>query len=213
MILKDLIDEKKLSIAEFERKIGVKSPTISKIIDRNSKISQEILYKCIIAFPELNPMWLLSGKGDMYKSDLVGQNSAKKQNIIPLIPIEAMAGFGSGEIQVNQSDITEGYVIPEFEDKKVQYIIRVSGSSMYPKYSNGDLLGCVPVTDMSFFQWGKAYVLDTTQGAMVKRLFPVENNNELLECRSDNSEKYPPFQIPKSSVYRISIVVGVIRME
>lgn len=67
MILKELIEEKKITIAEFERKIGVKSPTISKIIERNSKISQDILYKCIIAYPELDPMWLLSGKGDMYK--------------------------------------------------------------------------------------------------------------------------------------------------
>src|SRR5690606_21151643 len=98
-----------------------------------------------------------------------------------------------------------------FTQKGVEYIIRVSGSSMYPKYSSGDLLGCKTVKDTSFFQWGKIYVLDTDQGSMVKRLFPADKE-ECLECRSDNKD-YPPFTIYKSSIYNIAIVVGVLRLE
>jgi phage repressor protein C with HTH and peptisase S24 domain len=136
-----------------------------------------------------------------------------KGKFIPLIPIEAMAGYGNGETQIAEADITEGYVIPEFEEKGVRYLIRVSGSSMYPKYSNGDLLGCKPISDLSFFQWGKPYVLDTNQGPLVKRLFPVEDKPDLLLCKSDNYDNYPPFSIHKSSIYRIAIIVGVLRME
>lgn len=138
---------------------------------------------------------------------------ADKNKELPLIPINAMAGFSNGDSQVLQYDITNSYRIPELDGKGVKYLIRVSGSSMYPKYSNGDLLACKPLKDKTFFQWGKAYVLDTEQGAIVKRLFPCKDDDNCLECRSDNKTHYPPFHIPKDSIRSIAIVVGVIRLE
>jgi phage repressor protein C with HTH and peptisase S24 domain len=112
-------------------------------------------------------------------------------------------------------DVQEDYIItPEFENKGIKYLIRVSGSSMTPKYNNGDLLACRPITDISFMQWGKVYVLDTDQGPLVKRLYPCNPmDDDCLECRSDNYEKYPPFKIRKESIRRIAIVVGVLRLE
>ena len=132
---------------------------------------------------------------------------------IPLIPIEAVAGFAlKGDAVAMEYDITERYLVPEFNERGVKYLIRVSGSSMYPKYSNGDILACRPVTDLSFFQWGKVYVLDTDQGALVKRLFEGKDES-FIECRSDNKEHYPAFQINRTSIRTVSIVVGVIRLD
>jgi phage repressor protein C with HTH and peptisase S24 domain len=112
-------------------------------------------------------------------------------------------------------DIQEDYIItPELENRGIKYLIRASGSSMTPKYNNGDLLACRPITDISFMQWGKVYVLDTDQGPIVKRLFECNPPKKgFLECRSDNFEKYPPFKINKESIRRIAIVVGVLRLE
>jgi phage repressor protein C with HTH and peptisase S24 domain len=188
---------------------------------KEKALSSDVLAKIVTSNPDINPEWLLTGNGNMLKEkeptrvylhDNVDDQDDTYNNIIPLIPIGAMAGSGTGEIQIAKKDIINGYVIPEFTQRGVEYIIRVSGSSMYPKYSSGDLLGCKTVTDLSFFQWGKIYVLDTDQGPMVKRLFPVPNNDDLLECRSDNKE-YPPFPISKSSIYKVAIVIGVLRME
>ena len=131
---------------------------------------------------------------------------------IPLIPIEAIAGFAKGDAVAMEYDITERYLVPEFSVRGVKYLIRVSGNSMYPKYSNGDILACRPITDVTFFQWGKVYVLDTDQGALVKRLFEGKDDS-CIECRSDNKEHYPAFQINKTSIRTVSIVVGVIRLD
>ena len=106
----------------------------------------------------------------------------------------------------------EQYVIPEFEQRGAEFIIRVSGSSMYPKYSNGDLLGCKKIKDILFFQWGKIYVLDTSQGTLVKRVYEHENDDFVMLV-SDNKTVYPPFPMPKSDIRSLSIVVGVIRLE
>lgn len=204
-----------------KNKFYIESGISNGVLDKKSGLSMDTVEKFYSTFPEINPEWLLTGNGSMLKEkeptrvylhDNIEDEDKPIDNIIPLIPIGAMAGIGTGEMQIAKRDIIDGYVIPEFTQRGVEYIIRVSGSSMYPKYSSGDLLGCKTVTDLSFFQWGKIYVLDTDQGPMVKRLFPVPNNDDLLECRSDNKD-YPPFPISKSSIYKVAIVIGVLRME
>ena len=132
---------------------------------------------------------------------------------LPLITVDAIAGFPSDNdtgVLVHDCDT---YNIPEFAAKGAQYLIRVSGSSMYPKYSNGDILACRKVESVTFFQWGKVYVLDTCQGALVKRLYEDKTNADNVICHSDNSDNYPDFTLPKSEIRTLSIVVGVIRME
>lgn len=197
---------------KFAENIGFSAQVISNIVSgRKSKPSYEVLNAIVSTNVYINSEWLLTGKGDMLKQDFICDKEPKT-DYIPLIPIEAMAGKGNnGSVQILQKDIIGGYVIPEFTQRGVEYIIRVSGSSMYPKYSSGDLLGCKTVNDTSFFQWGKIYVLDTDQGPMVKRLFPTDKEN-ILECRSDNKD-YPPFPINKDSIYKIAIVIGVLRLE
>lgn len=193
---------------------GLSVGQIGKAIANNSGINSSSIEKILYAYPELNPEWLLTGKGNMIKELTVSTpNETEERKGFPLIPIEAMAGYGKGDNQVMQYDVSSGYNIPELEGRGVEYLIRVSGSSMYPKYSNGDLLACKPLKDLSFFQWGKPYVLDTEQGAIVKRLFQCDDNNEFLECVSDNKVFYPSFKIPKASVRAVAIVVGVIRLE
>ncbi len=196
-----------LTQEQLAKKIGVSERTIINYENGETipKTKYEIFHSVFKTLDE--------NIGIVNEPQATYQRIQKKTTLIPLIPIEAMAGYGEGESTVGIEDITEGYNIPDFSEKGVRYMIRVSGSSMYPKYSNGDLLGCKPINDLSFIQWGKSYVLDTDQGAIVKRIFPVEGEPEIFECRSDNAEKYPPFKIHKKSIYRIAIVVGVLRLE
>ena len=132
---------------------------------------------------------------------------------IPLIPMEAIAGYvlGVDNEGVNHRNC-EYYIVPEFERIGAEFVIRVSGDSMYPKYSNGDILACKKIKDILFFQWGKPYVLDTSQGVLVKRIFEHENP-EYVICTSDNRDNYPPFPFPKEDIRSLSIVLGVIRLE
>jgi repressor LexA len=200
---------------KFAESIGYAPQVVSNIVaGRRTKPSYEVLNAIISTNVYIDSEWLLTGKGKMIKeiNEPVLDKTEEKKGI-PLIPIEAMAGYSSGDSQVMQYDVNSGYNIPELEGRGVEYLIRVSGSSMYPKYSNGDLLACKPLKDLSFFQWGKPYVLDTEQGAIVKRLFQCDENQEYLECHSDNKIHYPPFNIPKTSVRAVAIVVGVIRLE
>lgn len=131
----------------------------------------------------------------------------------PVIPVSALAGFAKGDVSVAARDIIEWCVVPEFERRGVEFYIRVNGDSMHPRYSNGDLLACKRITDLTFFQWGKVYVLDTDQGPLVKRIFQSKTHPVGgLECRSDN-DAYPPFSILNSSIRGVAIVLGRICLE
>lgn len=128
---------------------------------------------------------------------------------IPLIPVDAMAGALTDERIVYEYEC-ERYVVPVF--KGADFLISVKGSSMYPKYNSGDIVACqrVPMTDL-FFQWNKVYVIDTNQGALIKRIKPGSDKEHVLIV-SEN-EKYDPFELPISAIHAVALVIGVIRLE
>jgi transcriptional regulator with XRE-family HTH domain len=66
--IKQLIDEKKLNISSFERKIGVGNNSIGTIINKNSNVSGAILSKILNSYNDVNANWLITGKGEMLTS-------------------------------------------------------------------------------------------------------------------------------------------------
>jgi len=139
-------------------------------------------------------------------------NNTPQRRTLPLIPIDAVAGFNGYDAPgISLIDCTQ-YEIPDFQAVHADFLIRVSGSSMYPKYSSGDILACRKIVEVTFIQWGKIYVIDSQQGAMVKRLFEIEGDADHILCKSDNPN-YPPFKLPKDEIRSLSIVVGAIRLE
>ena len=208
----EFIKNQNITVPIFFQKTGIKRGFLdSDKLDQ--AVSDRHFSMIIAAFPDLSLDWLLTGEGPMLRSDLPAAHPATEPGAgIPLIPIEAVAGLPTDDPVGTRFIDCAHYIIPDFANLNVEYMIRVSGSSMYPKYSNGDILACRRVHDVLFFQWGKIYVIDSSQGALVKRVFQDEDPDRILLV-SDNREHYPPFSIPKSDIRSLSIVVGVIRLE
>ena len=246
--IKQYIDYKGITNQNFEKKIGFSNGAFASQLKNNRTIGVDKLENILIAFPELNPEWLLTGNGEMIKTKskenatflnggIKGGVKGGKPNVkktyaielaekptntgieannldnagIPLIPIDAMAGFGTGAVQVMHYD-TSKYIVPEFSELNVDFMIRVKGSYMVPKYNSGDLVACkkLVITDI-FFQWNKVYVLDTEQGALIKRVKKGSRDNYILLI-SDN-KNYDPFELHLSKIFAVALVVGVIRLE
>lgn len=200
-----------LTTRQFERETGVSDGQISKLLRLNTSIQTNTLAKIKANFPQLSVDWLLTGAGVMILS---GDDIQPKAHVrsIPLIPFDALAGIPSVDnIGVSFAQC-EQYAIPEFVAKGVDFLIRVSGSSMYPKYSNGDILACTIIRNVLFFQWGKVYVIDSSQGVLVKRIFESEKEG-YIQLVSDNREHYPPFDFPTNDIRTLALVAGVIRLE
>ena len=191
-----------------------------KGIQKKSALNSDSIDKILTKYPDISPIWLISGSGSMLKEakpyipnhllNLETPLTKEDNNGIPLIPVEAMAGWGQGDVAVMNYE-AETYRVPEFDKLKVDFMIKIKGSSMYPKYNSGDTVACRKIELGSFFQWNKVYVLDTSQGPMIKRIHPSEKS-ESIKCISDN-EKYLPFDLPLDDLYSLALVIGVIRLE
>jgi len=199
------LDYKQITRYKFYQNTGI----TRGILDQNNGISEENIARFIAYYKDVSYEWLLTGEGNMLKIEDTLQAHRVETGGIPLIPINAMAGIAKGEVSVLDYEC-EHYIVPIF--KEAEFLIPVKGSSMIPKYNSGDIIACkwVPIVDI-FFQWNKVYVLDTNQGALIKRIHPGKDDQH-IQLVSDN-DKYPPFQIALSSINAIAIVIGVIRLE
>lgn len=183
-------------------------------LDKKGAIGTDKYLKIIEYYPEINPEWLLTGKGTMLKKDKDPAVAAPvNKGGVPLLPIDAFAGLGDTSVSgVDFETIEERYVIPLFDGLKIDFMIAVRGSSMYPKYSSGDVVACRLISELLFIQWNKVYVLDSkSQGVIMKRVKKSQNPDYIL-CKSDNKD-YDDFEIPRSDIRNIALVVGVIRLE
>lgn len=201
--------------SQFANMLGVKAQTINTWISRDT-FDTELIFSCCEG---VNAEWLITGKGEMLKEKEIKQNANVELHVatktenpnegIPLIPIHAMAGAFTGEAQVLECDC-ERYVVPAF--KGADFLIPVKGVSMHPRFSSGDIVACKRLNmNNIFFQWNKVYVLDTDQGALIKRLKPGSDKDHVLVV-SDNAS-FDPFELDVHNIYNVALVIGVIRLE
>ena len=140
-------------------------------------------------------------------------DAAQRMVSLPLIPLDAVAGFPIIDNNGITLDECEQYSVPEFSVRGAEFLVRVSGSSMNPRFVNGDLLACKKVSQVTFFQWGMVYVIDTQQGILVKRLYECKDDDEMVVCHSENTSEYPDFLLPKNEIRSVSIVIGHISVQ
>ena len=139
-------------------------------------------------------------------------NAIDRKRALPLLPVEAIAGWDGTISQSVMEYDCEWLDLPQFIVRSADYLIRVSGNSMDPEYRSGDILACRVLSEISFFQWGKNYVIDSYQGVMVKRIEECQDNDECILCISENP-RHKPFRLQKSDIRSLSLVVGLIRAE
>jgi phage repressor protein C with HTH and peptisase S24 domain len=213
--LKQYIDTKGVTAHAFEVSIGMSNGNFGKALTNGSPVKSDFLESILTQYPDINPAWLLTGKGSMLLTDTSVPSEAPATKAtspsegIPLIPFSAMAGALAGE-QTALDYECERYVVPAF--KNADFLMRVQGVSMQPTYLSGDIVACqrVPLSDI-FFQWNKTYVLDTSQGALIKRVKPGKDDHHILIV-SDNTQ-YDPFELSRTSIHAIALVIGLIRLE
>jgi phage repressor protein C with HTH and peptisase S24 domain len=215
------LEQTGITQVEIAQKLEVKPQYLNAIVNGRQNASEKFTSKfCSIFKINQNTLLVkLFGEPDLLAKKVNALNGkeinvehiAKKTDSgIPLIGLDVAAGFGTAEFSISDQDIQALYVVPDFSN--IDFMIRIKGNSMYPKYSSGDIIACRKIHDSKFIQWNKCYVIATIeQGLLVKRIRQGENLDHLLAV-SDNKE-YEPFEIPKDEITGIALVVGVIRLE
>lgn len=183
----------------LEKECGFQKNTLTK---NREGINSNTLKRIVDKYPQLSLDWVILGKGEE------SREVTQLPHTLPLIPYEAFAGPGLPTFEDER--IEDFYTVSEF--KNSDFLIRVKGDSMTPKFNGGDLVACKKVTEAYFFQWGRVYVIYTnSQGIMIKRVQPSEDD-AYIKCVSDNP-KYAPFDVPKSDILQVALVNGAITLD
>jgi phage repressor protein C with HTH and peptisase S24 domain len=208
--IKFIADNEGIKITQLESKIGASKGVLSRSLANNTDIQSKWATSIVENYPRYNAEWLLTGKGEILKTIATKPVAVVSDEGIPLVEIEAVGGFGSGNFAINQSDILGRYLIPDFD--QASFMLRVRGDSMSPRYSSGDLVACRVLRESQFIQWNEVHVIATReQGILIKRLRKGSSKETLLAV-SENSD-YSPFEIPQNEITGIALVLGGVRLE
>lgn len=174
---------------DFARLLGVSQNTISAAKNGDERY--------------LTPS-LLSKIDYLLDNPSSGQPSAKS---VPILPVEAMAGTLVEFFQAVKEYDCERMVSPI---KGADYAIKIFGDSMSPEYPSGSVCLIKQVNEKQFIEWGKVYVLDTDNGAVIKKIRRTDRE-DMVECVSINPA-YQPFTINTTFIhgwYRVLMVMSV----
>ena len=183
-----LMAEKGLSQAELARMIGVKQPSIFKILSGQTLNPKNILE--IATALNVDPHWLKTGEGDpdpSYRIVEVSEPQNPNTVRIDILDVEASAGNGAYLSPTEQGLLSQEFDLTFFRqqfgraDAKHLKLITVKGDSMAPTLESGDLL-YVDISENYFVADG-LYVFTFDGQTFIKRLQKV--GKEMLVI-SDN---------------------------
>lgn len=152
------------------------------------------------AFPELNKSWLLTGEGEMLNQK---QETAHKDLLsdyeIYLLPMTTYAESLDGVLaDCALLQNCEKIISPI---KGVDFAITVYGESMALEYPSGSILLIKRIDPSVFIDWGKVFVLDTSNGVIVKEVHTCEKEG-YVTCHSINPDpKYADLNVALKDVY------------
>ncbi len=189
---------------EIARVMGMLQPHVSKAISGDPKrFTSGFLKRFADAYADyINKEWLLTGRGQMAVAD-----AEATRPHIPRDVAEVSAGFTGVAIStVLPTDAEPRPVNPQWG--KYDMTVTVKGDSMYPTLEDGDVIACHEIGFDEPLSASKIYVVDTDDGAVVKR---VTRGRSALICRSDNKNgSYPDIRIT-AGVRHLYEVVGLSR--
>lgn len=192
------IKYKGIGQGKFEKIVGLSNGYINQL---KYSPSPQKLQMIIGAFPDLNQSWLMTGEGDMLYTSTPPASSGEVLADYEtwLLPMSTHAGSLVGI----PSDTTmlqncEKIVCPI---KGVDFAITVYGDSMAPEYQSGSKVLIKKIDPSIFIEWGKVYVLDTSNGVVIKEVRACDKAG-YITCHSLNEDpKYADFDVPMSEIY------------
>lgn len=187
--------ENGLTVYDIAEKLGLPVTNVTETLAAGFDGDTARLWSDVFGF---NVPFLLNGDGELIRRDY---------HSVPLLPVSAHAGHLS-EFAAQVSKYECEMIVSPIRDAELA--IPIIGESMYPELPSGSVVFVKKINERAFIEWGKPYVLDTSNGAVVKYLAPGTDES-CVRCVSANpNPMYAPFEIPLSEIYGIYRIVNML---
>lgn len=188
------IKYKNIGQTKFEKIVGLSNGYINSL--RHSPSTEKFNMICN-SFPDLNGDWLLTGEGEMIKSEIKEENLG--------VPYYSDLPVSAGKLDVITADaLPAGYIkLPGLTAKA---LFPVVGCSMKPDINPGDVIGIETVDHPERIDPDKVYLIITPDQRMIKHLEPDPDNNEILWGVSPNYQKIKIYKSEIKYIYQVTYV-------
>ena len=129
-------------------------------------------------------------------------------NTVPLLPIFAQAGSLTGWSEGIEEVKCERVISPV---QDVDMAVHIYGESMYPDIPNGSV--CYVKRVKAVIEWGRAFILDTVDGPLLKYLTPGSDEAHVRCVSANHDPRYAPFEVAKEDILGIYRVVMCMSMK
>ena len=207
------IDNKGINNSSFEKMCGLSNGYLGTQLKRNADLGEGVLNKILDNCLDVSPEWLLTGRGEMLKSEgateviktppveiiapikvegrslmpkvIVLKDEDVEEERIPLVPVMAQAGYLQGYDDPQYIKELPMYNLPGMRNGTFR-IFQVEGLSMYPTLQSGSYVVGQFVEDWEHISDNRIYVVVSTEGVIVKRVLNRIEKYGSLYCKSDN---------------------------
>lgn len=200
--LLQFIDNKGLTVQEFELRTGLSNGAVSKMGD-NTRMAT--LDKISIIFPDLDIDWLRTGK----REDVV-KTSISYTKGRPYYNVDFIGGF---DLVANDQTINPEYYIdfPPYNKDGIMWC-NITGRSMEPQIGHGDIIALKEVIDwQSYLSYGEVYAIVTHNDLRTVKIVRKGSDENHLRLIPINTEEFDEQEIEKSMIVRVYSVVGCIK--
>ena len=151
--LKEYIDLKGVTVAAFERSIGMSNASFGKSLKQGKGIGSDKLEKILSVYPDINPSWLLTGAGEILLTktpkNVLKQNEDKRKLqktssndntetvvVDNVFKLRTDRLIDRQQIPIYDMEAVAG-LVPLFADQYSQSIVEVMETTLIPKCDGG----------------------------------------------------------------------------
>lgn len=204
--IKEYIDSKGITVAAFEKSVGMSNASFAKSLKNKGAIGTDKLENILSAYSDISPEWLLKGTGSMLKDETNMCVSVNPMEGTPYYDVDFLGGF---DLQENDQTTIPALNIVSNICPRAEMWCNITGHSMEPTISHGDIIALHRCT-VEDIQYGEIYavVLDTFRTVKILR---KSSSPGLLKFVPINKDEFDEQEFPISRIIQVYEVVGSIR--
>lgn len=212
--IQEIASNEGITIGALERCIGASKGVLSRAINNGTDIQSKWISILVENYPQYSPVWLLTGEGNMLRAKSEKEEKLPSVNQTyegaPYFNVDFIGGF---DLIVNDQTVNPDFYInyPPYNQPGVLWC-NLTGHSMEPEISNGDIIALREVTTpIQYLPAGEIYGIVTEEYRTVKRIRLSQKEGFVRLIPSNKSEEFCEQEIPISMIIKIYAVLGSIR--
>ncbi|EGW47742.1 hypothetical protein HMPREF0666_01107 [Prevotella sp. C561] len=193
--------------------LGLSIGTLGKSRKENRDLSDRNIENILKFYTDLNRTWLLTGEGEMLANENTNSQSLPKTSYTTGRPYYNVDFIGGFDLVLNDQTIMPEYNIdfaPYNQDGV--FWCNITGNSMQPKISHGDIIALKEVSDwQSFLTMGEIYAIVTTNELRTVKIIRRGISDDVFRLIPINTTDFDEQEIPKVMILRVFEVLGCMK--